>query len=267
VGGVEGDTGSVPSDGWSVVDSYEILEDVSATDTPTSKEMTVPSDAINYAIMITPNNGSVQPYKVVLKEFKVDVKEPFTGYYLTAPELLNEFHLQYSDEYKGLVQDAQGYAALRYTINNPVQGDPMPVGIIQKGSAPVSVDPSVNQVPGSAAKGGEGAMVFSNDGKATISTQLALWNEQISATTVEFWWSTVNARGQLVALPDSANTFVVPAGAKGTLFNMHYVGEIESGTKLALRAKSDSIDGAFLQAVKGKPMLKTTIDFKELKVV
>lgn len=253
--------------GWSSSQNFEIVENVLQEDVTTTNAFTVPADAVNYGFIVTPNEGPISPYHLELKEFKADVHTPFVGYSLAAPEMLNELHLVDSKEYARFTQDAQGYASLRYTINNPVEGNPMPVGEKKSGAAEISIDSSVNQVAGSGARGGEGAIVFANEGSAHIETTLALWNEQVSATTTTFWWSTVGPDGSLTKLPDSEQSFTVPAGAKGAKFLWKYDHEFERGAKIAIRAKSDSIDGSFLEAIPGKPMMDTRITYTELEAI
>lgn len=249
---------------WVKADNLFITEDVTQGDHAVTKVFTVPVDTNNYALIIYPAQSQT-PLSLKLKQFEVDVNPVVLGYNVVAPELLSEQHLVYDKEYKQLTQDTQGYASLRYTINNASGGNPMPVGELGVGLAPITIDYNVNVITGSSARGGEGALVFGEDGNAKIITTLRLWNEQISGTATTFWWSTVDIDGALTKLPDSEQAFTVPAGAKGAIFRMVYDHDFEKGAKIALRAKSDSIDGSFLQSVPGKPMLDTKITYIALK--
>lgn len=249
---------------WAQADSLFISEDVVSGDHTLTKVMVVPADANNYAIVIYPVVAQ-EPITLKLKQLKVDVSPAFTGYALKAPELLNELHLVLGDEHKQFIQNTQGYASLRYTINQNAQGMPMPVGIPQKGAADITLDDTVNQVPGSAAKGGEGAIKFGDDGRARIVTQLRLWNEQSTDNDVKFWWAEVGPGNQMTKLADSEFTFTVPANSKDTLHSFGYTHDFELGDRIALRASATKADGAFLQCVDdSRPMVDVTIDFKEL---
>lgn len=251
--------------GWSQSDSLFISEDVVSGDHTLSKVFTVPTDANNYAIVIYPIEAQ-EPITLKLKQLKVDVSPAFIGYSLHAPELLNELHLELSDEHKKFVQDTQGYAALRYTINNAAQGLPMPLGMLKSGNALVSLDPSANKIAGSQAKGGEGALLFNADGQAKITTTVRLWNEQGSDNTATFWWAEVSPDGNTYTkFPDSEFTFNVPANSKETLHRFEYAHDFEEHDRIALRASANKADGAFLNCVSdSRPMVEVDVEYKAL---
>lgn len=252
---------------WTQVDEKFISENISAGDHSEVKTFTVPSDANNYAVIIYPVAAQT-PVTLRLKQFRLDVVNPFVGYAIKAPELDSEKHLYYSNGFKKLVQDAQGYASLRYTLNNVAEGLPMPVGELGKGNASITLDSSVNAVPGSSATGGEGAITFGEDGEATISTDLLLWNEKDVDSVVNFWYARVGPGNQFTKITDSGMQAVVKAEAKGTSYSMPtFKLDIEKGDKVVLLGKADSQDGAYLKAINnGKPLLSTAITFKELVV-
>lgn len=247
---------------WVKADDLFISEDVVSGDHVATKTFTVPDDANNYAVIIYPVQGQ-QPLTLKLKKFEVDVVTPFNGYVLHTSEKLDEIHLQYNDEYKELIQDNQGYASLRYTINaNEI---PMPIGELKKGSADITLDKSTNVIVGSGARGGEGAMVFQAEGKATISTDLLLWNEIAGDTIVRFNYYKERG-GRADRIGESTGTFTVKAGANGVQYSMPtFTVDVETGDKIYLKAQSNHPDGCFLKSVTpSKPMLKTTVVFKEL---
>lgn len=255
---------------WSLVDKLFISEDAVSGDHTVTKDFTVPADANNYAVVIYPVEAS-SPMTLELKEFELDVKEPFLGFDIHAPVLDNEKHLVFSDKHKQFVQDVQGYASLRYTISQEdTKGLPMPVGEDKGGNADIELDTTapVAMVSGSAARGGEGCLKFNSDGNARIVTNLRLWNEQDTDSTVKFWWAEVSADGNTVTkLPDSVFTATVKAGAKGTHYAFGYDHDFESGDRICLRASADKADGAFIEATASvNPMLTNHIEFKELKV-
>lgn len=253
--------------GWSESDTMFIPEDSVSGDHSQKKTFTVPSDANNYAIVIYPVEEQ-RPVKLKLKELKVDVNPAFTGFALKAPELANELHLEYDNEYKEFIQDNQDYASLRYTLNNtPADGLPMPCGIPGKGKALISLDNTVNTVVGSGAKGGEGAIKFDVDGTATINTDLLIWNEKSTPNTVTFWWAEVSADGQtFTKIADSETTFTVPKNSNRTKFKMKtFTLQAETGDRIALRASASVADGAYIESTSpSSPMVITKINFKEL---
>lgn len=254
---------------WQITQDFEIVENALAVDTVTTHEFTVPNEAVNYAIIAYPNAGPILPFKLELKEFIVSVKDPFTGYIVHAPELGNETHLIYDTEYKELRQDNQGYASLRYTINVAEQASP--IGILGKGLADISLDTRFNKITGSAAKGGEGAIVFNTAGTATIHTNLRLWSEKAAGTksNINFWWAKVlGSEGSETydEIADSESEFEVLGGAKDVLYrSTTFNVDVEAGDILALRMQGDSADSAFLESTSpSKPMIQNMITFKEL---
>lgn len=253
--------------GWELAGSAGISEDVVVGDHQFAHTFSVPADANNYGVIIYPVEAQ-QPMTLKLSQFEVDVSTPFIGYAIKAPDLLNEMHLEWNDEYKNLVQNTQGYASLRYTIN--ASELPMPCGELGKGAADVSLDTTVNQVTGSQARGGEGAIKFNTDGNAKISTQLNLWNEQGSDNLVKFWWAKVSDDGQTYTkIVQSERDATVKAGSKGTIFNMPtFPINVKAGDRIALRAQAGKADAAFLQCVSdAKPMVDVDVKFKELVAV
>lgn len=262
--------GNITTDtNWTLVDSLFISEDVVSGDHSVTKDFTVPADANQYAVAIYPVEAQ-SPLDLKLKHFNVDVKTPFIGFDVHAPVQDSEKHLVYSDEHKQFTQDAQGYASLRYTINkDDTNGLSMPIGMDKGGNADIVLDTSVPaaNVSGSQAKGGEGCLKFKADGNARIVTNVKLWNEQDTDTTVKFWWAQVGPDGSLSQLPDSVFTCTVKAGAKGTHYAFAYAHDFEENDQICLRASSDKADGAFLQATPSvTPLISNYIEFKELKV-
>lgn len=171
----------------------------------------------------------------------------------------------FAQKYEAFIQDTQGNAALRYTVNSG--NTPMPCGIAKKGHADVEVDPSVNVISGSSASGGEGAIKFLADGNVDISTTVRLNNENDHGSIVTFWWSTVGDDGSLTKIAESEKTITVFAKASNQettlpMFNML----VESGDRIAFTAKSDYDDGVFLQTNSDRyPLLETIITFKEIQ--
>lgn len=249
---------------WSKVDEKGISEDITQGDHSIVKTFTVPSDAINYAVIIYPVTAQT-PMELRLKQFKLDVANPFIGYSLKAPELASEQGLYHSTRVKKLVQDTHSFASLRYTLNNAPDGLPMPVGELSKGNASITLDPSLNVISGSGAGGGEGAIVFGEDGVVTIDTELLLWNEQSTDSVVNFWYATIGPGNQLSKIADSEMQVTVKANSTGIQYSMPSFGlQVETGEKIVLLGKADKADGAYLKCVSdNKPLLSTTITFEE----
>lgn len=258
--------------GWSKGDSYFISEDVVSGDHTMSKVFTVPANSNNYAVIIYPV-AAQQPLTLKLKQLKVDVNPAFIGFAMKAPELIGEAHLYEDTEYKEFVQDVQGFASLRYTINN--KPTPMPVGIpvAGKGQADIEIDPKVNPVVGSGARGGEGALTFNVDGNVSMaSTYKVFAGESVPSgvsRNVRFWWAKYNpGTQQFTEIPDADVEVQVTGGDKIAMevdipaFEI----QVSKGEKIAAFAQADIADGAFVQCHDNRsPIVKTTITFKELK--
>lgn len=254
---------------WVKADELFISEDAVSGEHSQVKSFTVPADANNYAVALYPAEAQ-QPLTLKLKELRVDVADPFTGYSIDAPELIGETHFEYSDQYKEFVQNTQGYAELRYTINDAGgDGLPLPCGIPGKGLADVNIDTSVNQVSGSQAKGGEGGIVFNADGQATINTTLLIQSEKSHATVsqVNFWWAKVGPGNQLQKIDDSEYTVGVRGQTKAVNKMPTFTISVDAGDVIVLRATADQADGAFLVCRSdATPLVKTQVKFKELVV-
>ncbi|MGL5280258.1 MAG: hypothetical protein ACRC8W_00615 [Plesiomonas shigelloides] len=249
--------------GWTIAGELFISEDAIQDDHIATKRFTVPVDANNYAIMIYPTNAQ-QPLTLLLKDLRLDVTDPFTGYVVHFSEMDREKALAFSEQHMTLYQDNQGYGALRYTINGNDQ--PMPIGVLGKGEADVSIDSTLNTIVGTMAKGGEGGLEFKADGKVTITTALRLWNEKNVGAAVMFWYELVeNGQQRGTMIDASKGVFTVHVGAQATLFYMptFSIG-VTAGQRLILRVTGDGPDCAFLQSVSpSAPMLYTTVTFDE----
>lgn len=260
------DGGPVWSTNWTKVGELFISEDAVVGDHTMTKAFVLPTDAVNYGIFIYPVEAQL-PLVMNLKELKLDVKPSFIGIAFKEIRKYNEKHMYFSDEFKQFVQNTQGYASLRYTIN--ANELPAPCGIPGRGLADIVIDTSVNQVFGSGARGGEGALLFNSEGEATISTDLRLWSEKAEGakSLVKFWWAKV-AGNSFEKIKESEGSFEISGGTKNVLFKLpEFTLEINSGDKLALRMQGDSADAAFLECVDNtKPLVQTNVKFKELTI-
>lgn len=260
----------VLNDGFTLVKSKFIAEQPTGNATGVTDSVVVPTDAKNIFIILRPAVAQ-SPINLTLQEFKWGVPQPFRGYWETSRVNLNEQHLKYSENWAEFILTSHtiGAASLRYTINNtPSSGNPMPVGKLLKGAAPVEIDNTVNQVSGSADPQYDGGIKFLKDGEASISKSYNLWNEQGTDNTVTFWDVLIDADGNESKIDDSERTFTVPknTGAPGVIYSIPaYVVQVETGQRVAGRATSNKADGVYVQSQNISQLLvQTEIDFKEL---
>lgn len=263
------DGGGMPiwESGWGVGDVKFISEDVTSGTHAVTKVFTVPKDANNYAVIIAPVEAEI-PMTLKLSKFELDVVNPFYMYEMYQPNKLDEVHLRASEEFIETLQDNHGLGGLRYTINNTEPtGQPMPCGETHSGMADITLDTTVNQVPGSSAGGGEGALKFMAEGTANISTDLRIWSEQAKGTNsvVKFWWVIIAANGSESKIIKSETTFNIPGGSQAIYSMKTFELLVAPGDRIALKALADKADGAFIESITpSKPMVDVKIKFKEL---
>ncbi|UIS54097.1 hypothetical protein ZHX_gp37 [Edwardsiella phage vB_EpP_ZHX] len=140
--------------------------------------------------------------------YNADSTTPLTGWYVGLPSITAEQHLMLSPLSATLVQDNQGYKALRYTIND-TPNQPMPCGVQVSGKLKTDLDASVNTIAGSTARGGEGAIILGSDGITTVASTVRMYNEQGVPASAQFLWNNVQPNGTLVPIEDS-RTDVLP---------------------------------------------------------
>lgn len=252
--------------GWSLIKSKFIAENVAETYQGVLDTATIPDDANNILIVVRPQ-AAQSPTLLSLKDFTWGVATPFKGYAETSRVNLNEIHLKYSENWAEFALNNQGYQSIRYTINNTSNGNPMPVGKLLKGKAPVEIDHTVNQVSGSQDPENDGGIKFLKDGRASISKSYNLRNEQNTESSVTFWDMIVDSDGVETKIIGSERTFKVPAntGAPGVIYSIPaYDVQIETGQRVIGRAKSDKADGAYVQSDNfSEYLVQIEIDFKE----
>lgn len=264
----DADQGAIPETNWTLSDSIFISEDAVSGEHDFAGTLTVPADANNFAIIIAPVTKQT-PQTLKIKGFEVSVSEPFYGWILEAPELINEKHLQFNKEYRELRCDVKGYQGIRYTLNNVPAGQPMPIGVLGKGKADIEIDHTINQVAGSSLPQFEGAIKFLKEGKATIKTELYVHSEKAHSilATTKFWYSKVSTDGAtFTKIPLSEYSTQVRGQTKAINRMPEFSIDVQAGDRIALFGTSDQADGAFIDQVAGDPtpMLKTTINFDEI---
>lgn len=262
--------GIVPVAGWEQVEEDVIVANALGDFKEYSHNFTVPDDAVELAIILYPSLGLTTD-SIHIKGFNADVLNPFMGYIVKAPELYTEQHLRYDPQYAKLVQDRQGYASLRYTLNNtPASGVPMPVGMIKAGKANITIDDSVNVVVGSAARGGEGAIKFGGEGRIVVKSELYIYPgeslQKGNKATARFWYASVSDDGQtFTKIDDSETSFLVTGGDLPSKCKMNPFGmDVKTNDRIVLLSLTDATDDAYIISNFTSTMLTTEINFDEI---
>lgn len=144
----------------------------------------VPEEATIFGFVIYPADEK-SPINLTIKEFTVKTVEPFIGYSLYAPNLNEELHLKYDDEFLGTNSFPSPGTTLRYTINsNPTK---LPLGAKLKGNAPITLsrdywtDSGYNSettavfTAGGKAKIYNYFIVYGGEGQTGTNTNLTIW--------------------------------------------------------------------------------------------
>lgn len=253
---------------WELGGSVFISEDELSGEHDFAGTLTVPSDAVNFAVVIAPQSMQA-PIDLYMKGFEIDVSDPFYGWILEAPELVGEKHLQFDERHAELRCDVAGYASIRYTLNDVPVGMPMPIGVIKSGKADIEIDHTINQVSGTALPQFEGAIKFNKEGKALIQTDLYVHSEKAHSVlaTTKFWYSKVSQDGNtFTKIPLSEYSTQVRGQTKAINKMPKFEVDVQPGDRIALFGTTDQADGAFIDQNLGDPtpMLKTIIDFDEI---
>lgn len=254
--------------GWKVIKGLFVSEQPNGNSYGHVLTFTVPTTANNVLVLVRPQVAE-SPTTLKLSEFDWGTTKDFTGYVEIERYSMHENHLRFDDEYAEFLLTNEGYVSLRYTINNtPSTGNPMPVGKLAKGKAPVVIDNTVNQVSGSAVPQYDGAVKFLKDGEASIAKTYNVWNEQGTDNTVTFWDVLIDVDGNETKIPESERTFTVPknTGAPGIVYNIPaYAVDVETGQRVGGRATSNKADGAYVQSQNiSEYLVQTIVELKEL---
>lgn len=262
--------GIIPVAGWEQVEEDVIVANALGDFKEYSHNFTVPDDAVEIAIILYPSLGLTTD-SINIKGFNADVVNPFMGYIVKAPELYTEQHLKSNPQYAKLVQDRQGYFSLRYTLNNvPTTGVPMPVGMIKAGKANITIDDTVNVVVGSAARGGEGAIKFGDEGRIVVKSELYIYpGESLlkgNKATARFWYASVSDDGQVFTkIDDSETSFILTGGDLPSKCKMNPFGmDVKTGDRIVLLSLTDATDDAYIVSNSTSTMLTTEINFEEI---
>lgn len=253
--------------GWSRIDHLFIAEDASKIPASHTLSFTVPETANNVVILLRPEVDQ-QPNTMVLSEFSVGTPKTVRAYTEVERNIPHEEHLRYSEVYSEWVLPVSGFASIRYTINDTTEGNPMPIGKVEKGKAPIEIDHTVNPVAGSSMPQYDGALKFTADGEASISKTYRVMNETKNDSTVTFWDLLFDVDGNPSKIPGSEKTFTVKAHTvyPGKLCTIPaYAVDVEKGQRVGGRAKASQTDGAYVETRAEKDLLiQTVIDFNKL---
>lgn len=247
---------------WAEFDR-EFISENALTDSTVSHIFTVPPDATQYAYVLIPN-AEQNPINLKIKQFVCDVVAPFESHIVHRPKLI-ETMMRKEDEFWEFAQDNQGYFSLRYTVN--AVWIPCPIGLLKKGSSLLKLDASKMVIAGSAAKGGEGAIVFPDAGKVTMAVSFFALNEQ--ATDSEFSARLVKVAdsGAVTPIAGADLRVKISANSKGSIVNLKAdTFDVSAGDCVGIQVKSDKVDGCFLESTTpSQPLVLTTIEY--LRVV
>lgn len=251
------------STGWSEVSNVLMPKNTGMDATSCTYKATVPTDAVNYAVVMYPEVAAT-PLAFKVFQFDVAVDTPVSGYFLYASAQLSEVVLANSEEHARLSMPIPaGYNALRYTLNaTPSTGIPLPVGTVASGKADVVIDTSINRISGYA---GEGAIKFLKASTVTVATSVQVYpGENVPANTgatVQLWYSRVKADGTFIKIPESEFTTHLGASALPSILDIpKFTIPVAAGERIALFGLSNMADGAFLRGdMKSAPLIQTNL--------
>lgn len=161
------------------------------------------------------------------------------------------------------IQDNDGYSALRYTVNDTWSN--CPVGF-SKDQGDVTLNDKVQVIPGSAATGGEGALLFPNDGTADISVTFRVLNEQKDESLFTAKLVYVDDTGTVADLPSDIVTVKIAGGSVGSVVTLRATGiNVKAKEMIGIQFRSDKKDGCYLQSTsRAEPLVETIVDYNEL---
>lgn len=248
------------SQGWVKSGSFFVSENVQGSQTITN-EFTVPTDAKQFAICIYPVQAQI-PCTLRITKLQCDAKMPFTTH-IHAPTGVLEDRLFYREGMQRFIQDNDGYSALRYTVNDTWSN--CPVGF-SKDQGDVTLNDKVQRIPGSAATGGQGALVFPNDGTADISVSFRVLNQQKDESLFTAKLVNVTDSGAITDLPSDTVTVKIAGGSIGSIITLRAKGiNVKAKDMIGIQFRSDKKDGCYLQSTsRAQPLVETVVDYKEL---
>ena len=248
------------SQGWVKSESFFVSENVQGSQAIIN-EFTVPTDAKQFAVCIYPV-GAQTPCTLRISKLQCDAKTPFTTH-IHAPTGVVEDRLFFKEGMQRFIQDNDGYSALRYTVNDTWSN--CPVGF-SKDQGDVTLNDKVQVIPGSSATGGEGALVFPNDGTADISVTFRVFNEQKDESLFTAKLVNVTNAGTVTDIKADAVSVKITGGSVGSIVTLRAKGiNIKAKDMIGIQFKSDKKDGCYLQSnSRLNPLVETIVNYKEL---
>lgn len=211
----------------------------------------VPNDARILAVLFCPSRA-VKPVSYEIRGVDVTVAQEFTGAIIRYAKTKDEIGFHVKTFYERFIQIPPVGRVYRYTINDT--DSPCPVGELRtKGlHIPVVLDESVNQVPGSTIKAGEGGIKFNQDmGDVKIQTTVQVYageNAPAGSTVpVTFIWYKVVA-DDFVPVENGKNVVEVIQGKPQVSGIFSLYGSFKRDDILVLRMKTTGKDFAYLQS-------------------
>lgn len=248
------------SQGWIKSESFFVSENVQGSQTIIN-DFTVPTDAKQFAVCIYPVNAQT-PCTLRISKLQCDAKTPFTTH-IHAPTGVVEDRLFFKEGMQRFIQDNDGYSALRYTVNDTWSN--CPVGF-SKDQGDVTLNDKVQVIPGSSATGGEGALVFPNDGTADISVTFRVFNEQKDESLFTAKLVNVTNAGTVTDIKADAVSVKIAGGSVGSIVTLRAKGiNIKAKDMIGIQFKSGKKDGCYLQSnSRLNPLVETIVNYKEL---
>lgn len=247
-------------EGWLFIGSTFASEDITTEGHKVVLPFTMPAGANSVAFCLYPVTAA-NPTTITASNFKLDVDTPFRGVEEQDLVLSGLQHLHHAMSTTVLKQDSEGYAELRYTINQRPDGFAMPWGMSPEDIPGMHLDKTKNVIVGSSAAGGEGALVADVDLTVNVGVKLLIWNEQAS-TTQDTWWIVKGDVDSVeTKIPESVHTFPVPPNKGTAEFYMTPINiRLFAGEYIMLRSSASIADGAFIASTShAKPMVTTTL--------
>lgn len=233
--------------------NWTILKNTDVPGLSTSAKVTaeVPSDARLIAVLFCPARA-VKPISYEISNLVITLEEEFTGAIIRYAKTKNEIEFHVKTFYERFIQIPPVGRVYRYTINDIESA--CPAGELKtKGlHIPVILDQSVNQVPGSTIKIGEGGIKFNQDMEdVKIETTVQVYAGESApegqTVPVTFTWYKI-VDGNFVPVENGENVVEVTQGKPQVSANFALYGTFQRNEILALRMKTTGKNFAYIQS-------------------
>lgn len=262
------DNGIVLGAGWVEWHTGFIEKDIISGLHTEAERAFVPSDADYVMVALYPVQAQA-PLTLNLQGFHLDAEVEEELVSVNEIKIQGLQHLDFMSKTVKMVQDLQGTASVRYTINDSAEGNPMPLGVPQSELAYLSLDKSVNVISGSGMSDGEGGLLASARVEATLWQQWQLYNEGAVSHKTEFWLMVHRSSTDTdVEVPNSRTTFTVDSKRVGVDYftTQKVIVTLEPGDYVYAKASSDALDGSYAQTTQNsKPLCITYVEEKYLE--